>query len=203
MVYNGPVQSEPELQTDRRPSDPVRLCVVGAVCPHKNQSEAIRGLRKLVDRGVEATLTIQGEDGSGHGEVCRALADELGVAQKVIWKTFSVDPAEIYSAHDIVLTCCPGEAFGRVAVEAMAAGCPVVGAASGGTLEIIEDGETGCLYQPGDPDALADSVCKLVKDDPFYCSVRRNAAASVWERFSRQRYVDEMVSIFRRHAKSD
>ncbi len=66
---------------------------------------------------------------------------------------------------DVALTCSRDEAFGRVTVEAMKRGRPVVGAASGGTAELIQDGRTGRTYPPGDPAALAGAVEALLGDD--------------------------------------
>ncbi|HOQ89417.1 MAG TPA: glycosyltransferase, partial [Candidatus Hydrogenedentes bacterium] len=56
------------------------------------------------------------------------------------------------------------EPFGLVAVEAMAAGKPVVASRSGGLADIIVDGETGLLVPPGDPRCLAEAIARLLSD---------------------------------------
>ena len=58
-----------------------------------------------------------------------------------------------------MLVCSKYEAFGRVTVEAMMAGCLVIGANSGGTIELIEDGSTGVLFESGD---YVDLVNKMI-----------------------------------------
>jgi glycosyltransferase involved in cell wall biosynthesis len=54
------------------------------------------------------------------------------------------------------------EAFGLVVVEAMAAGVPAVAAAHGAFVELVEDGVTGLLHRPGEPDSLADCLRRIV-----------------------------------------
>jgi glycosyltransferase involved in cell wall biosynthesis len=80
--------------------------------------------------------------------------------------TGHIEPAAAaFAAADIVAhTSILPEPFGRVIVEAMAAGRPVVAAAAGGALEIVREGETGRLVPPGDPAALAQALSELAAD---------------------------------------
>lgn len=72
------------------------------------------------------------------------------------------DLPPLLAAADVVVSASTDpEAFGRVAVEAQAAGTPVVASAHGGSLETVRDGETGLLIAPGDADALATALEKL------------------------------------------
>ena len=95
-------------------------------------------------------------------------------------------------AADVVLMCSRFESFGRVTVEAMLAGKPVIGAASGGTAELIQDGETGLLYEPGNHDELAMKIEYLFEHPEK--RLQLGAAARVWAtgRFAQQRYAREV-----------
>ena len=75
---------------------------------------------------------------------------------------------------DIVLTCSKAEAFGRTTVEAMLAGCLVIGARSAGTLELIQDNETGLLYQEGSADDLAGKIERAINEKQKMISVAQN-----------------------------
>jgi glycosyltransferase involved in cell wall biosynthesis len=79
------------------------------------------------------------------------------------------DPVQIMSEIDILVHPAENESFGRVAVEAMAAGLPVVGVRGGGIGEIVVDGETGLLATPKDPVDLAEKMRQLI-DSPELCS---------------------------------
>ncbi len=68
---------------------------------------------------------------------------------------------------DVVVHCSVApEPFGRVLVEAMLAGKPVVASAAGGVMEIVEDGVTGFLVPPGDVAALAAVLTRVLESAP-------------------------------------
>src|SRR5262249_15733417 len=93
--------------------------------------------------------------GTSELEHFRALARSVGVADAVS-VVGRVDDAlaEIDLAH-VGLMCSRSEAFGRVTVEYLRRGRPVIGTRSGGTPELVEEGITGWLYAPGNYEALA------------------------------------------------
>jgi glycosyltransferase involved in cell wall biosynthesis len=87
---------------------------------------------------------------------------ELGLADRVHFLGFRDDVPALMTACDVVVhTSVAPEPFGRVIVEGMLAGRPVVATKAGGALEIITDGQTGCLVPPSDPAALANTLSSL------------------------------------------
>ena len=74
------------------------------------------------------------------------------------------DLARIYASLDVFVHTGPFETFGQTIQEAAASGLPVVAPASGGPLDLVDDGGTGYLVPPGDPDALSAAVRKLTED---------------------------------------
>jgi glycosyltransferase involved in cell wall biosynthesis len=98
--------------------------------------------------------------------------------------------------------CCAGvipsvwpEPFGLVALEAMAAGRPVVASRIGGLTDIVADGETGLLVEPGRPDALAGALARLL-DDPAARERMGRAGRERVERFTPQRIVPRVVAVY-------
>jgi len=96
----------------------------------------------------------------------------------------------LYNSAQVVVSPSLYEGFGLPAAEAMACGAAVVATTAGAFPEFIEDGRTGILVRPGDPDALADAIKSLL-NDPERCA-RMGAAASehirtnfTWERTAR------------------
>ena len=166
------------------PREPVpgRIVLVGGLAPAKGQADAIRALARLPGR----TLRLVGPDQRGYGDELRRLAGELGV--EVELTGFSPDPARELAQAEVALTCARDEAFGRTTVEAMKLGVPVVAAASGGTLELVRDGETGLLYPPGDAEALAAAVERATPE--------LGERAQRWARaeFTRERYADDLLA---------
>jgi phosphatidylinositol alpha 1,6-mannosyltransferase len=72
--------------------------------------------------------------------------------------------AAIYASLDVFVHSGPYETFGQTLQEAAASGLPVVAPAAGGPLDLVEDGVTGYLVPPADPDALTSAVARLAAD---------------------------------------
>ena len=98
---------------------------------------------------------------------------------------------------DVTLVCSRWEAFGRVIVEAMLAGKPVIATAnSGGTAELIEEGKTGLLYERGNHIELADKIQYLYKNPEVRSKLGQAGYASAVGRFTLERYAQEMLDLF-------
>ena len=101
---------------------------------------------------------------------------------------FRDDIPDVFAALDLVVQPSRYEPFGRVVIEAMAAGKPVVGTLVGGIPEIIEDGMTGLLVPPSSPDALAKAIIKILKDPATSHRMGQAGAQRVDTYFSLRRY---------------
>ena len=75
------------------------------------------------------------------------------------------------------------ESFGRVILEAQAAGVPVVATQVGGVVEIIDHEKTGLLVLPKDPDAMAQAVLRLLNDRKFSAELSVNAKKKIDEKY--------------------
>lgn len=119
----------------------------------------------------------------------RSLAEQVrssGLSKKVIWAEFIEDTAAMMNAVDILVHPALTEGSGRVIMEAMAAGKPVVAMKSGGVQELIRDGENGFLVQPGNDQDLAVKVKLLLEDDNLRQIVAANARKYAHSNFSNQ-----------------
>ena len=117
---------------------------------------------------VLLSLALVGCAGSDHGPK-QTVGTLLGAVDAVAVPSTRPDP------------------FPNAALEAAAAGVPVVAAAHGGLPEMIRDGETGLLVDPGDPRALAAGLRSLVDDPARAAALGAAAAADVTARFSAER----------------
>lgn len=123
-------------------------------------------------------------------------AHQPPLAGRVSFTGYRHDVRDLMAAMDVVALCSvEPEALPTVMMEAMALGKKVVGTAIGGTVEVIEDGVTGRLVPPNDPEALANAIEELAAlpaDHPMCL----RAAASVRERFSPGRFNEDMGAIY-------
>ena len=93
-----------------------------------------------------------------HGSLISEMVNNHGLNDRVHVRGSTPNPMPYINSADVLLMCSHREAFGRVTVEAMKLGTPVIGSRSGGTQEIIDSGRTGLLYSPGDSQELADKI---------------------------------------------
>jgi glycosyltransferase involved in cell wall biosynthesis len=131
----------------------------------------------------------------GHEELStaaelRVYASERGVDDLVTFEGFRADVPQVMADLDVFVLPSLWEGFGLVLVEAMAAGRPVVASAVGPISEIVVDGVTGLLVPPGDPDALAEAIVRLLQDPELAAALGRAGRARV----ERELRVDTMVT---------
>ncbi len=133
-----------------------RILSVGSFKAVKNQPLLLRAFARLA-KLPEARLMFLG---TGAGEAAlRRLADDLGIADKVIFAGFHLDPTPFYRTADLFVLSSDYEGFGNVIVEALASGTPVVSTdCPSGPSEILEAGRYGTLVPVGDVEALANAI---------------------------------------------
>lgn len=183
-----------------------RLLSLGRLVERKGVDTVIRALPQLPD----AELLIAGGPAAekvGDDPESRrlaALADELGVADRVILLG-SVDhdtvPPVIRSA-DAVVTTPWYEPFGIVPLEAMSCARPVIGSAVGGLLDSVADGETGILVPPKDPPAVAGAARRLLADQTLRRRMGRAGRLRAEERFDWARVAERVEQSYSEVASS-
>jgi glycosyltransferase involved in cell wall biosynthesis len=115
----------------------------------------------------------------------REQASRLGLDDRVRFLGFRSDVPDLMAAMDAVAhTSIVAEPFGRVVVEAMMCGRPVVATRGGGVTEIIRDGETGLLVPPGEPSALAAALGRVLSDPALAERLAQKGREDVSQRFS-------------------
>ena len=135
----------------------------------KGQEVLLRAAVLLRQRGRIAKFLIVGAPFPGnesHLEEMKAIVEEGGIGDSVVFTGELRDPRPAYAALDIsVLPSGQPEPFGGVVMEAMCMGLPVIATNIGGSIEQVADGETGFLVPPSDPAALAEKLEVLLADE--------------------------------------
>jgi L-malate glycosyltransferase len=106
------------------------------------------------------------------------------------------DVPQILASCDIAVLPSLAEGLPNAVLEYLAAGLPVVASALGGNLEVIQDGVTGLLVPPQDPQALATALIRLVSDEPFAAKLARSGREHVASNFSFERLVSEVDKLY-------
>jgi glycosyltransferase involved in cell wall biosynthesis len=126
----------------------------------------------------------------------KALAEALGVADRVRFLGWRTDPSALYRAADVCVFPSRYEPLGNVVIQAWAHGLPVVAAASQGPAALIEDGEDGLLVPVDDAAALAASVRRLVDAPALRTSLAAKGLARVAAEFSEAAVVAQWTELF-------
>lgn len=169
---------------------PRKLLFAGRICPEKGILTAIEAMKVLIhEHGANSLrLTIIGGN-SLKPEYCeeiKKLVTSLGLGSHVEFRGFLPrnDLPAVYKEHDIfVFPSQWEEPFSIAVLEAMASGLAVVGTATGGSPEIMRDGENSLLFPKGDAQSCARQIIRLVNDVSFYEQVRWGGRRTVEEKF--------------------
>ncbi|GGY15627.1 glycosyltransferase family 4 protein [Paludibacterium paludis] len=156
VIWNGVAAPSPQMDAASHvPGGAVTtIGLVGRINRMKGQTVLIEAAERLAAQGVDGFRVVfvgSPPPGQEHFlDALRARIDQSPISDRLTLQGFSSDIWRIWKTIDIA--CVPSiepESFGLVAVEAMATGLPVVASAHGGILEIVRDGETGWLCEPG------------------------------------------------------
>jgi Glycosyltransferase len=176
VIFNGlpamPPQHDDDIRTFRQrigaDDNSVVLAMVGRINHWKGQSLLLDAMKLLKDKSClgKIKLAIVGDSFPGKESLREELLAKVAEYHLESYVTFisfldNVWPVWLGSDIAIVPSTEP-EPFGMVAIEAMSAGLPVIAAAHGGLLDIIEDNITGVLFTPCDVNSLALAIEKLI-----------------------------------------
>jgi glycosyltransferase involved in cell wall biosynthesis len=161
--------------------------IVGRLEPWKGQETFLRAAALVARVRPDVRFAVVGGAVLGwEGDYAAALerlAADLGIADRTTFTGHHPDVFGWFDALDIVVHASEGEPFGLVIVEAMALGKPLVAAASGGPIELVEEGISGLLVPPRDDSAYADAILRYL-DDPTWAASVSTAARARAEAFS-------------------
>lgn len=182
------------------------LVLVGQISPWKGHEAAVRALAQVVTQRPKARLLIVGAlkftqataryDNAAFRDRLLALIGELGLTEHVVFTGERSDIPELMALSDAVLVPSWEEPFGRTVIEGMAMARPVIATDVGGPAEIIEDGRTGFLVPPHQPEALAKNILRCTSDPEKLGNLRQRACESVVQRFSAEAHAAAMVRVY-------
>jgi glycosyltransferase involved in cell wall biosynthesis len=183
----GAAQDRGELST---PRDAPLLLGMGRLHDAKAHDVSLRALSKLPD----AWLWIAG---AGPEEArLKAMAEALGVADRVRFLGWRTDASALYRAADVCVFPSRYEPLGNVVIQAWAHGLPVVAAKSQGPGALIKDGLDGLLVAIDDADALAEGVRRVLTEPGLGAGLAQSGLARVAAEFSEAAVVAQWKSLF-------
>ena len=176
------------------------VALVGRVSDWKGQDVLAQALADSRMAEIGAVGLVAGNPFPGNESSereLRELAESLGLGERLRLLGFRHDIDNVLGAADVLtVPSTRPEPLGLVALEAAAAGLPVVASAHGGVTEVVRDGETGLLVAPGDPAALAGALRQLADDAELARRLGAAGAERVRSGFSRERMLSEVQDAY-------
>jgi glycosyltransferase involved in cell wall biosynthesis len=175
--------------------------MIGRIVPWKGQHIFLDALARLRQQHPEVIAVIVGEAHGAQEESYRqkllAQARALDLEENLIWLGYRQDIPHILAGLGMLIHCSvKPEPFGRVIIEGMAAGLPVIASDAGGAKEIVEDGVNGLLTPPGDVPALAAAMQKILEDRALRERLQSAGRQRAREHYSLDAHVAAVTSFY-------
>lgn len=199
VLYNG-LAIDRYLQKKRFAKDfeIKNLLIAGTICENKGQMDAVlateRIIKKYKDEKVHLYIAGNGEDAYFHK--MQKHIQENNLTEYITVLPFQKELGALREKTDIALICSRSEAFGRTTIESMLSGSLVVGCNSTGTKELIQDGVTGYLYEPGDVDELAQKLINILKNWEAQEKIVNRAKAYACQHFDNRVYAESIKKLY-------
>lgn len=180
-----------------RPNEPI-VYYVGRMVPEKGLSVLIDAAPLVLREWPEVKFVLAG--GGGYANELRAKADTLGVGDSILFPGRISDEVRdgLFKVADVAVFPSLYEPFGIVALEAMAAGTPVVVSDVGGLSEVVELHETGLKVYPNDPASLAWGILHTLKHPDWSRSRAQNADHVARTLYNWGRVADMTLDVYKR-----
>ncbi len=177
---------------------------IGRIVPQKGQKSFLLAVPGVIKRYPETFFLIIGDvfhKEERYKQELLEIAKTSGIENRIRFTGFRRDIGDVIRSLDIVVfpSVAP-ESFGLSILESMVLGKPVIASKIGGVCEIIEDGISGILVEPGHPEQITDRILYLFGDRETYERMGQKAKETVRRNFSLKDYVFAMEKVFREAA---
>lgn len=175
--------------------DDIVFGFVGRFAPIKDVPTLLRAFSAVVASEPRARLLLAG-DGETRPEIASTI-EALGLRDRVTLAGWQSDLPRLYASVDVLVLSSRNEGTPVAAIEAMAAGLPVVSTAAGGVIDLIEDGRTGLTVPVGDAGALGEAMRRLAASPALRAAMGAAGRANVAARYDHTRLVDDIDALYR------
>jgi len=177
------------------------VVIVGRITALKGHPYFLRAMARVIHQLPSVKIQIIGDapvKKQTYKDELVLLTKRLGISERVEFLGNRRDIPELLSKADcLVLSTITQEAFGRVIIEAQAAGVPVVATKVGGVTEIIEHEKTGLLVLPKDIDAMAQAVLRILNNPDFSASMVVEAKKKIDARYTLAHMADATIAVYK------
>lgn len=184
------IKREPDVKSryglDR---DTKVITSIGRLCREKGHETTISAIKSVIKYFPNTKFLFVGD--GGRRKKLEEKISSLGVDQYVLFTGFIRDVKEIFSFSDVMVLSSWSEGLPQSLLQAMASGVPVVATKVGGVPEIVIDGKTGILVNPGDSQGLSEGIIKILKNSDITSEFVKNARELVKNKYTITHMLDK------------
>ena len=188
------------IPPSQRRNEKYTIGMIGRITPIKGHGFFIKSVAKVIKTLPNVRMVIVGQPPEGKEGYLKQLklqAERSGILDSVEFLGSKEDVSEVLSKIDVlVLSSIGHEAFGRVVIEAHAAGVPVVATRVGGLIDIIIDRESGILVMPWNVTQLSDAIIEVLKDKALAERLSLRAREIVQQKFTLSAMADRTLAVY-------
>ncbi len=174
--------------------DGYKIIFVGRLIECKGIPFLVKGFEQIINNNINAKLFLVG-DGEDENKL-KEYISELNIKQHVVFFDYKTNPQAFIRKADLLVLPSSEEGFGRVLLEAMDVGTPVIGTRIGGIPEIIEHGINGLLVDYGDIEALKNSIIKILKNNSLREKLIQGGYETINSKFCVETYQEKLENIY-------
>jgi lipopolysaccharide heptosyltransferase II len=188
------------LPPDKKRSDNFNVGIIGRLTPIKGHVYFIKAMARVAKTIPNLKIWIVGDAPASrwsYREELQILTKRLGLHSATQFLGTQRDiPAILGHLDLVVMATTTQEAFGRVIIEAQAAGVPVVATKVGGAIDIIDNGDNGLLVPPADVESMAEAVCRVWKDPQAASRMAQRALEKVKTHYTVELMVKNTLCVY-------
>ena len=199
-VYNGISQRDIVIKSEDAlicNNKQLRMALLGCISSTKGQAWAIEAIKKLADEKIYISLDIIGDGAKAYIKKLKKKIYGYGLQDLIAFKGYLKNPGEQLYQYDIGLMCSKDEGFGRVTVEYMMAGLCVIASDTGANKELIEDGESGLIYQYGNTESLVNTIKKCIDNPEDRSRIAKCGCIRANQEFTAERNAKRICEIYK------
>lgn len=204
-LHDGIIQSSVLQNISPRtqvPKDFWTFLIIGAIHPAKRQFEVLKAFRSLLQTHKNVHLKIVGKGRKLYLLKMKFYAFLYGMNESVQFIPYVSNPYEEHVKSDVLIMNSKSEGMGRVTLESMVVGNPVIGYASGGTIELIHDKVDGYLYQGGIKE-LTQCMKSIMSNVEQYQRMSKNGRKKIEEKYTLELFGEKINNILSFVLKSE
>jgi len=172
------------------------ILAVGRLSSEKGHAILLQAAARLekMNQAPDFRVVLVGD--GPEQENLQRLTARLGIGQRIVMAGFQTDVRPYYCLSTLLALPSYSEGSPNVVLEAMAAGLPIAATDAGGVPEILEDGVTGLLVQPGDPQAMAEAILRILRDKALASRLAAAARSCAESKYTPQAYRRSLTEFY-------